>query len=58
MFDSIEKALKYIRGYCNKHGECKENYCRLYNPETGQCFICDGAIPGDWEIDSGHEVNK
>lgn len=58
MFNSIEKALKYIKGYCNKHEECKESCCRLYNSETDQCFICDGGIPGDWSFDSENDVSK
>ena len=47
--DSLEDAMLYIKGYCNKHAECKQ-YCRLYNPNTDQCFISDGSIPADWII--------
>ncbi len=48
--ESLEDAMEYIKGYCSKHKYCEQN-CRLYNEETGQCFISDDAIPCDWVID-------
>ena len=55
--DSLEEAMIYIKGYCNKHSEC-EPYCRLFNSNTKQCFLADGAIPADWEIEKEGDKNE
>ncbi len=47
--NNLEEAMKYIKGYCNKHTEC-EPFCKLFNPNTNQCFLADGSIPADWHI--------
>lgn len=46
--NSIEEAMEYIKGYCNKHKNCEDN-CRLYDGYS-QCFLTDATIPCDWEI--------
>lgn len=47
--ESLEDAMDYIAGYCRKHKHCDE-YCRLFNSETGQCFLYDDQPPCDWII--------
>ena len=42
----LEKAIEYIRGFCNKHDECEK--CRLQDKETQICRLKD-AIPCEWE---------
>ena len=55
MPESIEEAMEYIKGYCMKHPYCdiNGNVCRLYEKNTGRCFLCSDIIPADWEIDNG-----
>lgn len=40
----IEKAIEYIKGYCDKHSSCEK--CRLYSDDN-KCIVQD--IPCDWE---------
>lgn len=54
---SLEEAMVYIKGYCNKHEECQP-FCRLFNENTNQCFLADGAIPADWHIEIEGEKNE
>lgn len=52
-FSCIEDAMQYIKGYCNKHAYCAPKgtaSCRLYDEETGGCFLCNQVIPADWVI--------
>ena len=46
---NIEKALKYIKGYCNKHFDCDS--CKLAD-KNDDCFLRDqNEPPADWDID-------
>lgn len=42
----LEKAINYIRGYCNKHTNCKD--CQLVNFDNGFCLL-DKECPSDWK---------
>lgn len=56
VFDSIENALEYVKGYCNKHKTCEGrdgNCCRLYDPTTKLCLFYNSPVPCDWEIERG-----
>lgn len=50
---SIDAAVSYIKGYCNKHPNCSER-CRLYDIEGEHCMFFDTygilGLPCDWEM--------
>lgn len=55
MTESVEEAVEYIKGYCLKHLYCehREDTCRFFNKDAGNCLLCSDIIPADWEIDNG-----
>lgn len=53
---TIDKAIKVIIGYCNKHDTCFEvddneenitSSCRYYNKKWGYCVL--KQCPSDWD---------
>lgn len=48
MKSRIDKAIEYIRGYCDKHTDCEK--CRLHDDEVG-CFL-HNSIPAEWKTPS------
>lgn len=61
MCESIEEAMQYLKGYCNKHPTCEGRSgcgCRLYSSATKQCFLYNSPIPADWEIMTESEGNS
>lgn len=53
---TVETAIDYIKGYCNKHQNCSER-CRLYDTEGGACMFYDAyaGTPCDWEMPKREE---
>lgn len=47
MKSRLEKAIEYIKGYCNKHVDCDK--CKLKVIETGFCKLED-KVPCDWDV--------
>ena len=47
MKSRLEKAIEYIKGYCNKHDNCKN--CKLIINETGYCIL-ENKVPCDWNV--------
>lgn len=43
----IEKAIKYIKGYCDKNPTCDK--CKLYNKEEDCCQLKE-ELPCEWKI--------
>ena len=59
VFKSLDAAIDYIKGYCDKHPNCNER-CRLYDTEDGCCMFFDGSAgtPCDWgELPKREEEN-
>ena len=48
----LQKSIEYIKGYCDKHDDCKK--CKLYDSKTEWCGIRDKA-PADWEYKAESE---
>lgn len=48
----LQKSIEYIKGYCDKHDDCKK--CKLRDSEAGGCGIRDKA-PTDWKYKAGTE---
>lgn len=57
-FVTVEMAIEYIKGYCNKHQNCDER-CRLYDTEDGACMFYDAyaGTPCDWDLPKRKEEN-
>lgn len=53
----VVEAIEYIKGYCDKHTRC-EDYCRLFNHETNQCFFLDCSVPCDWAVEDNGQENE
>ena len=49
MKSRIDKAIEYIRGYCQKHDNC--DGCKLECNKSG-CDFRNWSIPADWETPS------
>ena len=45
---SIEAAVNYIKGYCNKHESCEN--CRLYNGSACYLKTENNGVPCDWNF--------
>lgn len=48
----LQKSIEYIKGYCDKHDDCKK--CKLYDSETAWCGIRD-KVPEDWKYKTESE---
>ena len=48
----LQKSIEYIKGYCDKHDDCRQ--CKLYVSETACCGIRDKA-PTDWKYNAESE---
>ena len=49
MNKSVKEALEILKGYCEKHKNCKDYGCKLHDPETG-CVLMHEVPPCDWEV--------
>lgn len=60
MCGSIEEAMEFIKGYCNKHTSCtnKNGNCRLWDENSGCCFLGNEIVPCDWQIEKEGEINE
>lgn len=47
MRSRLQKAIDYIKGYCDKHDSCYT--CRLQNKEDAACML-KSTYPGEWEL--------
>lgn len=47
--DRIDKAVETLKGYCDKHTECRN--CR-FSDEKGYCNFEKGKIPSDWSVNN------
>ena len=47
--DRVGKAVKILKGYCDKHSECFD--CRFAD-EKGYCQFEKGKIPCDWSVNN------
>lgn len=48
----LQKSIEYIKGYCDKHDNCKD--CKLYDSEAEWCGIANKA-PVDWKYKAESE---
>ena len=55
MKSRLEKAMEYIKGYCNKHNNCKN--CKLITQETGYCRLED-KVPCYWNVNIEESDNN
>ena len=53
MKSKLDKAIEYIRGYCQKHTDCDK--CQFYD-SAWDCQFKDGYIPVEWKTPS--EIQK
>lgn len=42
----LQKSIEYIKGYCDKHDDCRK--CKLHDSKNERCGIID-KIPVDWK---------
>lgn len=51
----LQKSIEYIKGYCDKHDNCKD--CKLYDSEAEWCGIANKA-PVDWKYKAESEADN
>lgn len=48
----LQKSIEYIKGYCDKHDDCRK--CKLHDSKNERCGIID-KIPVDWKYKAESE---
>lgn len=52
--DKVDKAVKTIKGYCDKFTHCKHG-CRFYDAKANECMFQAPFPPTEWEIQGNGE---
>ena len=47
MRSRLQKAIDYIRGYCDKHWDCDD--CKLKDKSNGFCILANSS-PYNWDF--------
>ena len=51
----LQKSIEYIKGYCDKHDDCRK--CKLCDSKAERCGIIDN-VPADWKYKAESENKR